>query len=426
MRLCIPFLTRQHARFLAALCASVVLLASCSQYVQSIPAPVDLIADTDLNQESQLPLLYTGLGGAFGQTLRLSVPYASILSDEFGVANGISRDPAKAEIFNLDDGNPRRSFMNSPWGAFAATRFQATNLLKKETLIRFTQDSNRKKLLYLGNFFRATVEHYLAALFGITARRGGAVIDGGAFIPSSAMHDTALAKYALALQNAQTPYERRLVNSFVARVQLLEGRYSAALTAATDGLQQGDAPFQVTYPATAYNQWTDFADIEKDNTVLPHPRFRAYIVAEPGEAGRIPLALGTRPAAGRTEPYYIQVKYNPTSPIDVMTWQENALMLAELRLRVANDMSAALLEVNRVRSAVPPVQGAPRLALRTTTNLDSVFIERDKQFFGTGLRLFDQRRLNRWHFQGASAATAWYFLPIAQNEFDSNPNLQVP
>jgi hypothetical protein len=425
--------TRHRTFLLAMLIAvsisSAFILASCQEYVRDIAAPVDLIADRDLNQESQLPLLYTTVGGAFSEAIRLAMPYSSILSDEFAAANGISRDNPQPDIFNLDDGNPRRELMNNPWGQLAGARFQATNLLKKESLIRFTQDSNRKKLVFIGNFFRANAEHYLAAFFGITARVGGATITGSPFIPSTNMHDTALAKYALALQNAQTPYERRLVNSFVARVQLLERRFPEALAAATNGLQQGNAAFQATFPATAYNRWVDFAGNETAHTVLPDPRFRAYVVAEPGEAGRIALAVGNRPASGRTEAYYIQAKYTATTPIDLMTWQENALMLAELRLRVSNDVSGALQEVNRVRAAVPAVmtaQGVSRLAMRTTTNLDSIYIERDKQLFGTGLRLLDQRRFNRWHFQGASAARAWYFLPIAQNEFTSNPNLQVP
>jgi hypothetical protein len=398
------------------------LCVSCQWYVQGTPSPVDLIGNQDLADEAQLPLVYTGVGGSFASSIHLLTAHASILSDEFQSANGISQDRTQSDIFNLDDGFPIRTLTNESWGRIAATRFHANNALALERQIAFTQESNRKKLLFTANFFLGTAEHYLAAFFALSARRGGGVIDGSPFIPSKDLHDSALVKYARALESAQTPFERRLTRSFMARIHLLEGRFSEALQEANQGLQEGDTAFVATYSRSSYNRWTDFAGINLNHTVIPHPRFRAYIVAEAGEAGRIPLKVGKRPAAGRAEPYYIQAKYDDDSPIELMTWQENALMLAELRLRLFGDEAGALAEINRVRAAAPAAPNAPPLAPRLAANLDSVYIERDKQLFATGLRLLDQRRFNRWHF--ANAAAAWHFLPIAQNEFISNPNLQ--
>ena len=98
-------------------------------------------------------------------------------------------------------------------------------------------------------------------------------------------------------------------------------------------------------------------------------------------------------------------------------------MIAEILVRNNGSSTAALVEVNRVRAAVPRLAGIPALALRSGTNLDSIRLERQKQLFATGLRILDQRRFTDWHFPPAQASTAWYYLPIAENERTANPNL---
>jgi hypothetical protein len=50
-------------------------------------------------------------------------------------------------------------------------------------------------------------------------------------------------------------------------------------------------------------------------------------------------------------------------------------------------------------------------------------VERDKQLMGTGLRLADQRRWNKWHWSPATAGAAWHFLPISQTERNTNKKL---
>lgn len=415
---------------IVALSILILVFGSCQNYVRDVASPVDLISSNDLYQESQLPLVFTSSAGSFSQMITLIVPFASILSDEFISANDISLDRSSPGIFNLDAGIPDRSLTDDMWGTIGSAngliRLLNGTYRDIKIPITITQDSNRKKLTYFSNLLLGMYLHYTGAFFGRSPRVGGITIPvyDGLFFSTTMAHDSALSCFSIALINAQTVYERRLVNSYIARIHLLEGRYAQALNAALNGLQQTDSAFQATFPATARNRWVDYAGNENGHTVIPHQRFRAYIVAEPGEAGRIPLALGNRPASGHSIPYYVQAKYTSTSPIDLMTWQENSLMIAELRLRLSNDMTGALQEINRVRSAVSPVQGSPLLAPRTTTNLDSIYIERDKQLFGTGLRLLDQRRFNRWsQFSGAILANAWYYLPISQNEFNVNHNL---
>ncbi|TAE29258.1 MAG: RagB/SusD family nutrient uptake outer membrane protein [Candidatus Kapaibacterium sp.] len=425
------FMRLSQLYFLTALCTCAFFLASCQAYVRDVSSPVDLIDNRNLNTESALPLLYTAVGGTFAEGQRQISPLASVLSDECIPSNGISADNTNGTVFNIDDGNPdfTESLIGNAWISYGSVGKHVRVILEKVDIIRFTSDSTRRRALFTAYFFHGMAVHYLASYWGIAPRIGGGVLNGGAFIPSTPLHDTSLASFARALANVPSSYERRLVNTMIARVHLLEGRYNQALAAVLNGLQQGDRPFQATYTDGAYNFWADYnrPDPFGRGPVLPHPRFRAYVMAEAAEAARIPLVQGIRPVPGRTEPYFLQAKYVESSPIDIATWQENALMLAELRLRLENNTQAALVEVNRVRAAVPAPQGITPLAARTTTNLDSIFLEREKEFFGTGLRLLDQRRLNRWtQFTGANAARAWYFLPIPKREFDTNKNLIQP
>jgi hypothetical protein len=406
-----------------ALCGLLFLLSvsSCQNFVQGVSKPINTINDDDLNNESQLPVLFAGVTGNFGQYWRFASMYLSTLSDEFITVEGIAQNPVFSSYREFDMGMPLLVRTDREWGFLGGARFQAQDLINRVPKIHFSQDSNRLKCLFVGYFYIALVQHHYAAFWGISPRQGGGVLLGGPFIPSSQMHDTALNNFNRALQYARTDYERRLVNSFVVRIHLLEGRYKECLTAARLGMREGDAPMSQLYSPTSANFWYDDAGV--NHRIIPADRFRGYVEAEPAEAGRIPLSLGNAPAANRTTPYYVQAKYDAdVSPIDLITWQENALMIAEMLVR-DNNATAALVEVNRVRAAAPRVMGVPALALRSTTNLDSIRLERQKQLFATGLRILDQRRFNDWHFPPSLANTAWYYLPISQRERNSNPNL---
>jgi hypothetical protein len=406
-----------------ALCGLLLALSlwSCQNFVQGVSKPINTINDDDLNNESQLPILFAGVSGNFGQYWRFASMYAATLSDEFTTVEGISQNTVFPIYREFDIGSPLLERTNREWGFLGGARFQAQDLLDRVPKIRFSQDSNRLKCLFVGYFYIALVQHHYAAFWGISPRQGGGVLQGGPFIPSTQMHDSALGNFDRALQYARTDYERHLVNSFKARIYLLEGRYKECLTSARLGLREGEAPMSLLYPPTTQNVWSDNAGI--NHQIIPAERFHDYVNVEPAEAGRILLSVGNSPAARRTTPYYVQAKYDADiSPIDLITWEENSLMIAEM-LVLDNDATAALVEVNRVRAAVRRVPGMPALALRGTTNIDSVRLERQKQLFATGLRILDQRRFNDWHFPPSLANTAWHYLPISQRERNSNPNL---
>lgn len=409
---------------LKALCSFffVLTIGSCQGFVQGVSKPINAINDADLNSEAQLSVLFSGIAGYFGQYWRFASMYLCTLSDEFTTVEGISQNTVFPIFQEFDRGLPLLERTNREWGRLGAARFHAQDLLDRVPSIAFSQDSNRRKCLFVGYFYLALVQHHYAAFWGISPRKGGGVLLGGPFIPSPQMHDTAVMNFTRALEYARTGYERRLVNSFLARIYLLEGRYNECLSAAQLGLREGDAPMSLLYPTQSQNIWFDNAGV--NHQIIPAARFHAYIEAEPAEAGRLPLTVGTTPLPSRTTPYYVQAKYNAeTSPIDLITWQENALMIAEILVRNNSPSTAALVEVNRVRAAVPRLAGIPALALRSVTNLDSIRLERQKQLFATGLRILDQRRFTDWHFPPAQASTAWYYLPIAENERTANPNL---
>jgi hypothetical protein len=113
--------------------------------------------------------------------------------------------------------------------------------------------------------------------------------------------------------------------------------------------------------------------------------------------------------------YYRQAKYlYKESPLTVISWQENELMLAELDLRDGNDTDA-LERVNRVRAS----HGIDPLNSMT---MEDLIDERDKEMFVTGIRLVDQRRFddnyNTWHL----SPNTWRYLPIPEIERSANPN----
>ena len=79
---------------LKALCGffCVLTIGSCQDFVQGVSKPINAINDADLNSEAQLPVLFSGIAGYFGQYWRFASMYLSTLSDEFTTVEGISQN----------------------------------------------------------------------------------------------------------------------------------------------------------------------------------------------------------------------------------------------------------------------------------------------------------------------------------------------
>ncbi len=389
---------------------------SCSGFVQDIKRPIDLISDDALNAESQSEFLIRGVQAQFADSYTDMALYAGGLSDElfFDARTGAGGLVIYEELDNaltIDRSNTTLIGAQNRLGRY---RFHSDDLAVRAETIVFARDSAKRRMLFQANFHGAVARYFYAAYIGINKQQGGGVIDNGAFIPSSAMNDSALAKLARAAQNVTSPYEVRLLQSLSARIHLMEGRFDKALEAAQNGLRRGDAVFQALYNLQLSNQLWLNAGLGR-NVYLPARRFDTlYLRQDPLDSVRLRLR-GPTTRSGFT--FYIQTKYPAQdSPIPFLSWQETELMLAECELRLMNNTTSALNRINTVRTSYP---GLRALAAGTVVTLDLIVAEREKELFLTGLRLIDQRRLNRWHLR----PDTWRYLPIVQPEINNNPNL---
>lgn len=198
-----------------------------------------------------------------------------------------------------------------------------------------------------------------------------------------------------------------MVNSLIARIHLYTGNTASALTFAQQGLVEGDAPFQSLHSTQSSNLVWQQAGRGRTQYVVAQ-RCIDFVIADPAEAVRVPF----EPITGNdgVTIFQRQIKYPAIdSPIDLISWQENELLLAEIELGNSNSASA-LDRINKVRAS-------HGLAALAALDQNTLIEERDKELFLTGARLPDQRRFGIFHLPGK-----WQFLPITERERNINPN----
>jgi len=299
-------------------------------------------------------------------------------------------------------------------------RFFSDNLVERVEAITIEDQDLRREALFWGNFLGGVARYFYATYVGLRPREGGGVIstdpeNPGPFTPSTEMYGLALEKLNAALQHADD-YHTRVVNSTIARIHLYQGNFDAARTAAQNGMQEGDAPFQSLHSVESANAFYFGAGPGRHQWVADF-RFKDIVDANPEEAVRIPLVEvvgndGDEEAGVDPTIFWRQAKYEErSSPIDFMSWQENELMLAELDLR-GGDAGTALGRINDVRAS----HGLDGL---DAADMDVLIRERELELWLTGQRLVDQRRMSLWHLGDGT----WQFLPITQSERNSNPNI---
>jgi hypothetical protein len=400
-------------RYLAFLTVLALLLSfiACTEFAESVDPIIDQVPDETLNAESQINFLITGVQIRFSTALAQVMVLSSGLSDEFIFDDNVPN--ATFPTFRDIDQGKITLDNNSVDGAYnplGELRFFADDLIRRTNAITFKNATLKTRALYTGYLFGGIARYLYATYFGLNPTEGGGIIDNGPFIPSNQMYDLALEKLNLALANAPAAVDGRVVNSLIARIHLLRANYPAARTAAQAGMISGDAALQGRYSTEQTNFYWQQAGLGRPQFVCD-PRFAAYVAAEPTEKSRISLT----PITGRNSVVYQrQSKYATNStPIDFMNWQENALMLAELDIRLDNNAASALTRVNAVRTS----RGVKTLI---AIDLDGIYVERDKELFVTGIRLADQRRFGRFHLPAGS----WQYLPITDDERNNNPNLK--
>ncbi|HSH44799.1 MAG TPA: hypothetical protein VK966_03030 [Longimicrobiales bacterium] len=384
-----------------------VALLACGDYVTDIDPFIDVIEDSELDSPERVPFLITGVRQQLSYTVDDLFVNAAGLSDEF-IFDTQTPTAVFPQFNEIDNGQPlldnfQVQNANTNIGLL---RLVADDLLRRVDAIEGVDPDDEAEARYVGNLYGGLARFFGATYLGLEPDMGGATIDNGPFIPSADLYGMAVDKLEAALPFADA-YQQRVIHSLIARAYLYAGDYNGAATHAEQGLEPGDPPFQALYTSQDANYFDVEAGSQR-NQYTADPRFQAYIDADPAEAERLPLQH--LESGGTT--FYVQQKYPaPSAPVNIISWQENHLMLAELIVRGMPGDPAALLTEVRASHGIGP--------LANPVGITDIVEERDKELFLTGARLPDQRRFNRWHL----GAGTWQYLPIDQRERDHNPNL---
>jgi tetratricopeptide (TPR) repeat protein len=421
--------------FLLTLTIGLVLAAtSCENYVQNIQKPIDDVGDDDLNEPSDVSFLITGVETAWAIAWDEHTVFADGLSDQLGFTRDISQatyptfeqlDNAWREGFGMNPLIPQNNSTENIMDQLAQLRLYADTLIERvNNRITFTEDEMGIKQagLYTGYFFGAVARYMWGAYWALDAGDGGGgVINMSPYIPASQMYSDALEHLDMALQNAPSDYEGKLINTFKARIYLIIGDYTNAAAAAAQGLQMGDPAFSALYNNVLNNYWYYWSGLGRSQWHVS-PKMHDYVVENPQEAARIPLYQLSPNIIYSDSTYYQQLKYAELgASIRFLSWQENHLILAELSIRQANN-EAGLTLINEVRAAY----GIDALTADDITDkfggdyLEMLIAERDKEFAFEGMRLIDQRRFGKWHLD---LDKTWQHFPIGYDERQANPNL---
>ena len=395
-----------------AVLITLILCIACSDFVENVDPLIDRIEDDQLNDESQLDFLITGVQGTFAILHDNLVVFSDGLSDQTLFSPNIPGaifpwyfqiDQGTIQFDNISVGNMFRNL--------GQLRFQADDLFRRLNEIQVTDAELARRTRYTAYLFGGIARYIYATYFGLNPTEGGGVEDNSRFIPADEMYDRALDRFHKALEEAGDDYERRVINSLIARTYLYKGEAANALPFAQAGMGEGDPPFQSLQSIRIGNFYYQQAGRGTMQWAVDN-RFFDYITEAANEAARIQIEeiLGND---GVTT-FYRQFKY-PTedSPINFISWQENELMLAELEL--SSNVPSALARVNAVRAS----HGIGQL---TNLDLNTLIKERDKELFLQGARLVDQRRFGLWHLGPGT----WLFLPFSDQERNNNPCLSNP
>ncbi|PID57676.1 MAG: hypothetical protein CR986_08830 [Ignavibacteriae bacterium] len=389
---------------------------ACNDYVTNVEKPTDLVDENELTADDIIFLERT-VEFRYAQTVSRLLMCAEGLSDAFIFDRDVRNAtfPTYAEI---DQGQIllNNNSVNGFYNYLGELRKYADDLLTKAN--QFSLDSTSKaRALYIANFYGGMARYLYATYFGLNPTEGGATINLGPFIPSSEMYNLALTKFKEALNYADS-YQKRVTNTFIARIYLFTGDYANATQYALQGMQEGDDPFQALFHKEASNQYYIFAGRYRAQFVVDN-RFKDYIDADSTEmrpvgvnttAGRISIELA--PTRSGNPRYRQALILDEDDPLTTCTWQENNLMLAELALRGQAAAGDPLTLVNQVRAS-------HKITLLTSIDLDGIYVERDKELFIQGLRLPDQRRFGKFHLPAGS----WQYFPITDDERNANPNI---
>jgi starch-binding outer membrane protein, SusD/RagB family len=406
-----------------------MVFTSCQDFVSNIDPLYDRAVDTDLNTQQNVDVFVTGLQDQLAYTIDDLTCDADGLSDE--LLYDMRNPQATFSSFQNDDNG-------TPLDAEeAVVHFRLNHQLRQQadTLIyrilnkiTFTDSTIRNRGLYNGYLYASYARYIIAEYTGKDEVTGGSPINMSRFIPSNQILADAINMWKTALTYTTSAYDKKVVYSLMARTYLFMGDYTNAAIYAQQGLAKNDAPMLAKYNATNDNYWRWNAGSTRAQWSVD-PRFKAYLTADPTESARIPIVQKTGTGGFI---FYVQMKYVlnadnvSEAPIEIIDWQENNLMKAELVVRgaMAGDARALINEVRASRIDATTKLPVSQLASTVTITLSSpvtatsysIYVERDKELFLRGNRLIDQRRFGLFHLPGR-----WQYYPISSAEKARNP-----
>ena len=396
-------------------------LTGCDSFVEDIDGPVDRVVSDSLDVQGQVPFLITGVKEGFNDSYDQLATLSDLLADvgifNQGVVN--STFPTFGEIdrgeIELDNNSN-----DNAYDAVNEYRFSADDLLRRANeTIEFSDDEDgaeaRRAALYAGNFHGGVARYFLGTYYSVDGQNGAAPIsedqdDPSAPIPTAELYAQADAKLAEAAGLAASDYDRRVINTLRARIALFSGDRGAAAGFAQNGLTATDEPYSGRYTAASVNDW--WAQGGRGRTQISvDSRFNAY----DEEDSRMLVEIAPAVTAG-DGPFYRQALYLMNSdPLPFLTWQENALILAEADIFDGGDDNDARDRINAVRSSI----GLADLEDGDAIDQDLLIEARDQALFTYGLRLPDQRRFGIFHL----GPDKQRFFPLPQTERNANPNV---
>ena len=417
---------------IASLSILVIHFIGCDNtWYQDVDPLIDVAEDRELKDRDDLPFLINGVKVRLGTTHDNVSMLGDLLSDQLEFTTNVQNAtfPSYRNIDGMgsadqyDDGSGFDDNNSSGYAydELGQLRKYADLLIETVTALdASTATDDDKEAFYTGYLYGGLARYMYATYFGLEpGGDGGSPIDGSPMIYSAAMYADARAKFISAIAHA-TDEQERILNSLIARTYLYEGDYANAATYADGGMISSDLPLQSEYSAMATNEYYQHSGIGRPQNVAAI-RFLNYIASDSLEAGRLPFQIA--PMLTGTQ-RHIQTKYDEAGdPINIISWQENHLMLAELAIRGESVSVSALDAINEVRSV-------HNLSALESVDLDIIYTERDKELFCTGNRLPDQRRWNNWHNTTNTGTDHevtifgnWNYLPISRSEKNSNPNI---
>ena len=412
---------------------SLLTLISCEEsWFQEVDPLKDVAEDRELKDREDLPFLIKGVKVRLGTVHDNVSMLSDLLSDQLEFTQNVTNAtfPSYNQIDGMgradeyDDGSAYddNNSVGYAYTYLGQLRKYADLLVETVSGLDATDaTADDASAFYTGYLYGGLSRHMYATYFGLeSGGDSGSPIDDSPMIYSAAMYDDARAKFTAGLDHASDA-EKRILNSLIARTYLYQKNYATAATHAALGMVEGDDPLVSEYSAMSTNEYYQHAGVGRTQCMVAG-RFLDYVTSDPGEAVRLPVQEAPT-TSGETQ-RYIQTKYDESSdPINILSWQENHLMLAELSLRGQSVAVSPADAVNTIRA----VHG---LSALTDVTLDVVYAERDKELFCTGQRLPDQKRWNSWHATTNAGTTheetifgGWKFLPVTRNEKNNNPNL---